>query len=305
MLLENFIMKLIKTRDYIIGMVIILAVFITGLFCDKSFAKNVISWNSGKIGTGISSYFLLIYFFADFVIGFSIVLTAIEIAKKKMGIILMIVAIACMGAVAYFAYKELKELYAIYGENAGKIVNIITIIITIGLAFLFSYFVLYKKADHKKIFIYSLILLVSTLLVLGFQVGCKYLWCRPRPYVCIPDGSSVDFRSWWQLKPFGGKGDEFKSCPSGHSMSGMMVTGSVMCYSSLFEKTNNGKVRVALFYCCLAFALIMGFCRNLAGMHFLSDVSFGFALSLTIIFISFTIADKKIISKYVNQKEEI
>ena len=99
-------MKLIKTRDYIIGMVIILAVFITGLFCDKSFAKNVISWNSGKIGTGISSYFLLIYFFADFVIGFSIVLTAIEIAKKKMGIILMIVAIACMGAVAFLHIKN-------------------------------------------------------------------------------------------------------------------------------------------------------------------------------------------------------
>ena len=149
------------------------------------------------------------------------------------------------------------------------------------------------------------IIFVVALLPAGFVI--KLIIHRPR-YRLAVRGELTAFYNWWQMFPeykkyistpenpiflFGQEvtKEEFKSFPSGHSGTGMIMA-MFLPFASFFFPKLKGKETI-LFYIGAIFGFIMMFSRLLVGAHYLTDTCMGSLIVMIVYWLTNEIANKK------------
>ena len=203
-------------------------------------------------------------------------------AKDTRVLLLMIAAdIAVVVMMFRGWYSSLKD---IFGKGNLKVWHYVFIaVMTLAFAFLIRFSVSkIKKPTLKAFFFPAVITIITGAIVLGCFEAIKFTWGRVRVREIVELSKELGaeealskFTPWYVPNWFSGS----KSFPSGH-----------MGYSSLlflipiwFPKETKEKTRRLTYLGVGIFLLIMGFSRLCAAAHYLTDVTFGFAISFIIV----------------------
>ena len=205
---------------------------------------------------------------------------------KVLGWIILIFAYV---SAVYFLGDPLKWSFGYKGDGndsftiylPGYAISLVLMGLLIPLAFK----VLSK--DNKE---YLLRLGILILLVLFIQYGLsmllKNLASRPRYRFLISDTNTtnIEFRNWWEFKPFSSNGnDGLRSFPSGHMSWCSMLFMLPLFHSALKKQIKNGNIY--LFLWASFYTVLVGITRIHSGGHFLSDVSWGLITGLSVVVI--------------------
>ena len=229
--------------------------------------------------------------------------------RKELHIVGRIVCFFLSGLAYVMAiYLCGKEWPSVNGYNAPEIAWLSYLICAIvfgGVYFLA--FMVCRKGDQKqmwRVLICMVIIFSVALLPAGFLI--KLVIHRPRYRYLVRTGA-VGFHNWWQncanykdiIKNYEGVGiegfpitkEDFKSFPSGHSGTGMIMAMFLPYFSFFFPKLK-GK-ETFLFYGGAAFGFLMMFSRMLVGAHYLTDTCMGSLIVIIVFYVVNEIALRK------------
>ena len=319
-------MKKISTHIYIV-LGLFLALFIVGSFLDLQISEAIFSRDNtfgliiSVLGT-IPGYGLLA------IIGgamFSLVIYKKEKYKIFVQIIFWILTIACLGLSIYFSGREFFGPNGFVG-TAPRWVGYL-IILPVAAALFYLGFRMGKNSENDRLWLLLVIMMIAIFLALIPGVTMlKAIFHRPRYRLItwseVQGTGLLDFQPWWErckdyndlIKTFkthkpnpitlnGAEitSEEFKSFPSGHGgASAIFMLGALVL--PLVNKKYE-KYQIPVFYCGLAWCLLVCFVRILVGAHFLSDVSMGSLLSIIFILVAyFVIYKTKWFASYLNEE---
>ena len=229
-------------------------------------------------------------------------LLATTLRRKDLHIVLKIVSyalvLASYGMAIYLCGREWPSSNGYDVPQLAWLSYLISAIVFAGV--LVGAFFVCKKGDPKQlwnILIVMAIIFVIALLPAGFAI--KLVIHRPR-YRYAVRGELTAFYNWWEMFPeykkyisttdnpifvFGKEitKEEFKSFPSGHSGTGMIMA-MFLPFASYFFPKLKGK-EVLLFYIGVAFGFIMMFSRLLVGAHYLTDTCMGSLIVMVVYYV--------------------
>ena len=209
-------------------------------------------------------------------------------------------------------YLCAKEWPSVNGYNVPHLAWLSYLIA--GLVFAGVYVAAYlicRKGDIKQMWAMLLVMTVIftvALLPAGFAI--KLIIHRPRFRYLVRTGATP-FYNWWEncanyKEYIGGHIDgfpitkeDFKSFPSGHSGTGMIMA-MFLAYAPIFFKKLKGK-ETLMFYIGAAYGFLMMFSRMLVGAHFLTDTCMGSLIVMVVFYIVNEFARKK---NFFEPKEE-
>ena len=180
-------------------------------------------------------------------------------------------------------YNDPKLAYISYPLSA----------VIFGGVYVLAFFIC-KKGDVKQLWralLVMTVIFVVALLPAGFLI--KLVIHRPRYRYAVRTGAA-SFQNWWQfddqrsiigteIEGFLITKEEFKSFPSGHSGTGMIMAMFLM-YASVFFPKLKGK-ETLMFYVGAAFGFLMMFSRLLVGAHYLTDTCMGSLIVMVVFFV--------------------
>ena len=209
-------------------------------------------------------------------------------------------------------YLCAKEWPSVNGYNVPHLAWLSYLIA--GLVFAGVYVAAYlicRKGDIKQMWAMLLIMTVIftvALLPAGFAI--KLIIHRPRFRYLVRTGATP-FYNWWEncanykdyigghIDGFPITKEDFKSFPSGHSGTGMIMA-MFLAYAPIFFKKLKGK-ETLMFYIGAAYGFLMMFSRMLVGAHFLTDTCMGSLIVMVVFYIVNEFARKK---NFFEPKEE-
>ena len=175
-----------------------------------------------------------------------------------------------------------------------------------GLVFVGVYvlsFFICRKGDIKQMWSMLLVMVVIftvALLPAGFII--KLIIHRPRYRYLVRTGA-LPFYNWWEncanykdyigghIDGFPITKEDFKSFPSGHSGTGMIMA-MFLSYAPIFFNKLKGKEMI-LFYIGVLWGFTMMFSRILVGAHYLTDTCMGSLIVMVVFYIANEFANKK------------
>lgn len=172
-------------------------------------------------------------------------------------------------------------------ENVSGLLKIVYILIELAIAGCFAYYV-YRSCDDsnpRRLRRTALFILFTVLFTTAAVVFIKIPWGRPRYRAVIAAGGPA-YQPWYKI----GKSaraayegildhDEFKSFPSGHTASAAYALTLIAlknCIPSLKDK------EMLLTGIAFGWIILTAIARIIAGAHFLTDVTFGFLISFSV-----------------------
>ena len=199
-----------------------------------------------------------------------------------------VLAAACLGVAIFYPAGEYFGINGFYGaapEWAGYLI----VIIPECAAMVGGYF-LFKDYQNKNLWIiFCMIVVLLLIALLGIIPRLKDFIHRPR-YRGLVQYTDVAFHNWWEpFKEYNDvkdayAHDNFKSYPSGHTAEASIV---LVAFTFLpFAHKKFEKIQLPLFLGGCGLVLLVAFARILAAAHFLSDVSWGATIVLTLIIIA-------------------
>ena len=267
-----------------------LALFITGTFVDFEINKAIfspkhpvtlsISVISNTLGYGMFAYLGggAIYFGKAYNL------------KKQFKILLYIASVILYGCGVFFAGRE------VFGENGfgGVAPGFVGYFVVAPFDALFLYlgYKVVCKTDNPHLWVTYLVLVIAMAIVFLLLItAAKSLMHRPR-YRGIYEYGHDLYLPWYTrcsnykelMEIYDLSKEEFKSFPSGHSASAMLIP----MYSLFLTNTKKSykKASMIIFPISFAFGLTVMFSRMHLGAHYLSDVSFGALMTVTMFFVS-------------------
>ena len=200
-----------------------------------------------------------------------------------------VLAACCFGVAIYYPAGEYFGINGFYGA-APEWVGYLVVLLPESAAVVGGYF-LFKDFQNKNLWIvFCGIIVLLLVALLAIIPALKDTIHRPR-YRLIST-SPVDFHNWWEpcknykeLKAaYNIASDDFKSYPSGHTAEASIL----LVMSTFFPLANKkfAKYQMPFFYGACGLVLFVAFARILAAAHFLSDVSFGATIILTLTIIA-------------------
>ena len=284
---RGFIMK--KMR---IPLLIALAVAIIGIIFGSFFdfqISSAIANPKSIFGLTVSAICPTLGFAAVAAMGGGFV--AIIVKGKNhiaLKILFGVLAAACLGVAIFYPAGEY------FGENgfywvAPKWVGYLIVILPECAAMVGGYF-LFKDYENDKLWIIFCIVVALLLIALLAVIPIiKDNMHRPR-YRLISTSAEVQFHSWWEpckdykglIASFGFSKEDFKSFPSGHTAE----TSILLVGATLFPMASKKLQRYQLpvFIGSGVLVLLVALARIMAAAHFLSDVSMGATIVLTLLF---------------------
>ena len=189
-----------------------------------------------------------------------------------------------------------REWPSVNGHNVPqfKILSYAICAVVFGGVYVLAFFVC-KKGDQKQLWralLIMTVIFVVALLPAGYVI--KLIIHRPRYRYVVRTGY-VDYKNWWErfsdyknyiggeIEGFPITKEEFKSFPSGHSGTGMIMAMFLM-YAPVFFPKLKGK-ETLLFYVGAAFGFLMMFSRLLVGAHYLTDTCMGSLIVMVVFYI--------------------
>ena len=263
---------------------------ILGSFFDFNISSAIASANNG-FGLTISAIGPTIGFAGVAVMGGGFIALIVKgkhhIALK---ILFGVLAAACLGVAIYYPAGEYFGVNGFYHAAPGWAGYLIVILPEAG-AMVGGYF-LFKDNQNKYMWIiFCTIVVLLLIALLGIIPALKDSIHRPR-YRLLASHSEISFHNWWEpfkeydevIKLPGYEKDNFKSYPSGHTAE----TSILLVVTTLFPLSNVKfrKYQMPAFIVSGALVLLVAFARILAAAHFLSDVSFGAFIIITLTLIA-------------------
>lgn len=262
---------------------------ILGSFLDFNISSSIASANNG-LGLTISAIGPMIGFGGVAAMGGGFIAFII---KGKYHIALKIgfgvLALACFGVAIKYPAGEWFGINGFYGA-APEWMGYLIVIIPEAAAAVGGYF-LFKDCQNKNMWIIFCIIIVLLLIaLLGVIPALKGIMHRPRYRSIVQYG--LDFHNWWEpcknykdlMATYNIESDNFKSYPSGHT-----AEASILILPITFLPLADNrfkKYQMPLFYGACGLVVLVAFARILAAAHFLSDVSTGATIMLTLVFIA-------------------
>ena len=202
-----------------------------------------------------------------------------------------VLAAACLGVAIFYPAGEYFGINGFYGaapEWAGYLI----VIIPECAAMVGGYFIFKDYQNDKLWIIFCMIVVLLLIALLGIIPRLKDFIHRPR-YRGLVQYTDVTFHNWWEpFKEYRDyvnahpdiPHDNFKSYPSGHTAEASIL---LVAFTFLpFAHKKFEKIQLPLFIGGCALVLLVAFARILAAAHFLSDVSWGATIVLTLIIIA-------------------
>ena len=226
-------------------------------------------------------------------------LLATTLKRKELHIVLKIVSYGLsLAAYAMSIYLCGRELPSVNGYNVPDlaILSYAICAVVFGGVYVGAFFIC-KKGDEKQLWTVLMIMaviFVVSLLPAGFVI--KLIIHRPR-YRYLVRGEIVTFQNWWEMFPqyksfldgsYSFEGytivkEEFKSFPSGHSGTGMIMA-MFLPYASYFFAKLKGK-ELLLFYIGVGWGIVMMFSRLIVGAHYLTDTCMGSLIVMVVYYV--------------------
>ena len=242
--------------------------------------------------------------------------------RKEMPLIGRIISFALSGLAYVMAvYLCGKELPSPNGYDTPQLAWLSYLISAVVFAGVYvGAFFVCKKGDAKHLWTVLVIMtaiFVIALLPAGFVI--KLIIHRPR-YRYAVRGGLTSFYNWWQMFPeyknyistaenpifvYGKEitKEEFKSFPSGHSGTGMIMA-MFLPFASFFFPKLKGK-EVMLFYIGAGWGFLMMFSRMLCGAHYLTDTCMGSLICMVTFYVVNEFANhKKLYEEPVVEQQE-
>lgn len=268
---------------------VLLAGFIAGSFLDFEIDQALFDKNNG-FGLFMASFGVYPCYAGLAFIGGGILCTTIR-RRKELPIWVQVICYA-LSAAAYgmSIYLCGREWPSVNGYNTPEMAPLSYAICAVlfGGAFCGGYLIS-RKGDTKKL--WNILIIMAIIFVVGLVPAgylIKKIIHRPRFRLYMED-AEIPFCNWWKSfksykdflksKPefypdgFHLTKEEFKSFPSGHAGTGIIMAMFLPFMRFFFPKLK-GK-ETLLFYGGVAFGLVMMFSRLLVGAHYLSDVCMG------------------------------
>ena len=230
--------------------------------------------------------------------------------RKELPLFAKLISYALSGAAYAMAiYLCGKEWPSPNGYNVPQLAWLSYLIaaVVLGGVYVWAFFVC-KKGDAKHLWTILLVMtaiFVIALLPAGFVI--KLIIHRPRYRYAVRGGLTA-FYNWWQMFPEYKKyistaenpiyvygveitKEEFKSFPSGHSGTGMIMA-MFLPFATFFFPKLKGK-ETMLFYIGAGWGFIMMFSRLLVGAHYLTDTCMGSLICMIAFFVVNEFANHK------------
>ena len=202
-----------------------------------------------------------------------------------------VLAAACLGVSIFYPAGEYFGINGFYGA-APEWVGYLIVIIPEGAAMVGGYFLFKDYQNDKLWIIFCMIVVLLLIALLGVIPRLKDFIHRPR-YRGLVQYTDVAFHNWWEpFKEYRDyvnahpdvPHDNFKSYPSGHTAEASIL---LVAFTFLpFAHKKFEKIQLPLFLGGCGLVLLVAFARILAAAHFLSDVSWGATIVLTLIIIA-------------------
>lgn len=300
---------MVKLRHYFIVIAIALVFFILGNCFDFNVSSVLFNDNEHYAAAIIASNYLIYPFFFVFYLAVFMLFMSPAKGRGRRTWLPKVIAVLGFLATTYFYFTELREFSGsaffgdtidmkLYGE-AGMWVQNAVLFVAILVGVVLVYFKFIAHCDNTKAMKVAMLIICVFLADLAISTLIKFIWSRPRPWYVFAADPKTIFKNLWQPNPFGAlnhdpniKSMYLKSFPSGHSERCVLLVGGLISLSSLLPKFNNERSRTIFLYLALLLGFFNGFLRLLGGAHFLSDISFGVILSLTIVYFGNWIANK-------------
>ena len=268
----------------IAALVFFIAAFIAGTFCDRAAAEALFSPDItlAKLITilGVYPFYAAQVFFwgALFQRGLSSDKSRPVRASMCAVCVLWTVFIGYIGS---RSMTSANNLGSIYPSVTG---NLPVIIILSAVLMYPLFFAGYNAAgkSEDKLLAKRILGLFSVLLAAYISMELlKNSFDRPRYRTAVLGYEDITFVPWY--RPFAGAeelaakygigADEFRSFPSGHSIFSMLSMCILPSLTWLFPKLRDK--HITLFFCGLAFGIVIMVTRMILGAHYLSDTSAG------------------------------
>ena len=262
---------------------------VLGSFFDLNISQAIAS-PSSTLGLTISAIGPTIGFAAVAAMGGGFIALIIKgkyhIALK---ILFGVLAACCFGVAIYYPGGEYFGINGFYHAAPGW-VGYLIVLLPEAAAAVGGYF-LFKDCKNKNMWIIFCVIIVMLLIALLLVIPTiKDNMRRPR-YRLISTSEYVAFHNWWQpckeyktlIADHGYASDDLKSYPSGHT-----AETSILLVAATFLPMANKKfekVQMPVFLASCGLVVLVAFARILAAAHFLSDVSWGAAIMITLLFI--------------------
>ena len=304
-----------KKRFHLLIVIGVLLIgFIVGSFLDLQIDQAIFNKNNG-FGLFMASFGVYPCYAGLAFIGGGLLSTTIK--RKELPLWGRIICYV-LSALAYgmSIYLCGKEWPSVNGYNTPEMAPLSYGIsaVVFGGVYVLAFFVC-RKGDIQqmwRVLLVMTVIFVVSLLPAGFVI--KLIIHRPR-YRYAVRGGIVEFKNWWErfseYKDFIGQEfegftlvkEEFKSFPSGHSGTGMIMAMFLPLASFFFPKLK-GK-EIILFYAGVAWGFIMMFSRLLVGAHYLTDTCMGSLIVMVVYYVVNEFALRKNIYEPTVQEEAI
>ena len=207
-------------------------------------------------------------------------------------VIFGILAACCYGVAIYYPAGEYFGVNGFYGA-APKWMGYLIVVLPEAAAMVGGYF-LFKDCQNKNMWIVFCVIIGLLLLALLLVVPqIKDNMRRPR-YRIISKYPEIPFRQWWQsskgeykqwMEAYGiESSDHFKSYPSGHTSETSILLVVAVFFPMAHKKM--AKYQLPVFCGACGLVLLVALARIMAAAHFLSDVSWGALVILTLLVIA-------------------
>ena len=271
-----------------LGVAIIGIIF--GSFFDLNISTAIASPNNG-FGLTISALGPTIGFAAVAAMGGGFIAFIIKgkyhIALK---ILFAVLAAACFGVAIKYPAGEWFGINGFYGA-APEWVGYLVVIIPEAAAGVGGYFLFRNYKNPNMWIVFCIIIGILLMALLGIIPFLKDSIHRPR-YRLISTTDAVGFHNWWEpcrdykdlIATYGFKEDNFKSYPSGHTAETSILFVAVVFLPLADDKFK--KYQLPLFIASAVLVVLVALARILAAAHFLSDVSTGATIMITLLLIA-------------------
>ena len=204
-----------------------------------------------------------------------------------------VLAACCIGVAIYYPAGEYFGVNGFYNPEL-EWVGYLIVFIPEGAA-MFGGYLLFKDYQNRNIWIvFCAVIVLLLIALLAVIPNLKDSIHRPRYRLlaAFENNPEIYFHNWWEpckdykdlMVKYNIHKDNFKSYPSGHT-----AEASILLVAFTFLPLANKKFekyQLPLFLGGCGLVLLVAFARILAAAHFLSDVSWGAAIVLTLLVIA-------------------
>lgn len=283
----------------IIITLILIAGIVIGSFYDLQISERIFS-SRDPFGITCSAFGMVPgYGFIAFLGGGIFMIALKKKNQLPLRIILFALGIFGIGISTWLTSLEFFSINGYYKSGTGYTILSYVIAFFLEAGFFVIGLFLLRNNTNDKMWIALLVLAAALIIsLLPGTTLMKDLVRRPR-YREVPLGlEGVTFHNWWEPCPnykdlmslHGLISEEFKSFPSGHAATTMLIPFFLGMLPVFVPKLM--KYKMPLFYIGLAYCSLISFTRILVGAHYLSDVCFGALLTLTLMWIAWEIVIK-------------